>query len=166
MILNILKKKSVLYNHLMPWTYERIQNEGYLFLTNLQAVLAKHSNPIAVKFSKQLHLILKEKNLNNEQKVEYWNKFIMSNWHDLEKTDIPLSLIVQITQKPFQPVYTKKLYEKVHLESDILENKLSAKKAIIGICKIYGPIHVKNAIESSLGVLNSTLDENFETDVD
>lgn len=160
------EKTSAILNHLMPWTYERIQNEGYQFLTNQKAILENNKHQMAEDLAKTLEKILQEKKLNIHQKFEVWNQELSANWVTLEKTNIALPIVVQMTQVPFRPAHSKGLHEKIHIKADVLENKLSARKAIYGICEVYGPNYVKNAIEASLGVLNSTLSQDFTDDVD
>lgn len=153
-------KTTMKLNHIYPWTYERILLEGENYLNNLFDILKQKKDPSFLNLSNQLAILKNNKHLSIHKKIEAWNTLLANQWVILEKKSINIPIIIQMTSKPFVPMMSKSLHEKIHLKSNVIEDEFAARVAIARIADMYGPSYLQNAYEMTSGLINSTLLEN------
>jgi len=161
-----IKKTTTTLNHVLPWTYERIEKDGLQHLHNLKAQLEKSSLTLASNLVTQITTIKDNNQLSSEEKIDLWNSYLAKNWTQLEKQELPLPIIIPITRKPFTPYMSKALHNKIHLDVDTLETKTAACKAIAHILSFHDPQVMVNAEEMTHGLINSTQVLNTMEEVD
>jgi hypothetical protein len=133
-------------NHILPWTYEQVEQQGSSFLANLYAILSANKEHLAQELSKKLIVLIQAKNITNKTKIEIWNKILHDNWLSLQKTELTFPIIIPMTQQIYKPIMSKSLHNQLHLDNDVVENSLAARKAIAGVTtNIWGFNALKNA---------------------
>jgi hypothetical protein len=161
-----IKKTTTKLNHVLPWTYERIEKDGLQYLNNLSAALEKSPLKLARYLGTQVTTIKNNNELSSEEKIDLWNSHLANNWIELEKQEIPLPIVIPITRKPFTPYMSKVLHNKIHLDMDTLETKTAACKSIAHVLSFYEPHFMVNAEKMTNGFINSTLLTNTMEEVD
>lgn len=161
-----MQESTTIHNHILPWTYEQISFKGSQHMANILHNLRKNNNRYAQEMASELQDILKNTNISINQKINIWNTYLSNNWMDLEKHDIKIPIIIQMTSTSFVPITPKRLMEKVHVDSDTLECAEAARKSIAAVLLTMGPLYMENATKATNGIINSTLIQHNIEEID
>jgi hypothetical protein len=152
-----IEKDSINKNHILPWTYEKIEEKGLNHLQNLLGQLSLRND----KLKDYLLCIIKDKKLSIGDKIMAWN-VIIEERYDKIPVDYKLPIVIPMTNKPYTPIVSKNVREEYHIPNDIAHNPDSARLAICGVLNKWDPIYKKNAMimtENGLPFDNKSFDD-------
>lgn len=141
-------------NHILPWTFDRVEQDGAQHLNNVYSHLKK-GNTYSQDLAEELDEIRKNASTSIHEKFNEWNEFLLYQWKNLEKEDITVPIVHQITNTPFEKLESRSWHEKIRIPHDVLENKEVACKALANIALAYGDKCIKNAEKATNGILST-----------
>lgn len=141
-------------NHILPWTFERVEQHGLQHLNNVYHHL-NINNTFSRDLAKELYQIKTNSSMSIHEKFDTWNNHLSVNWKELEKRDITVPIVHQITNTPFEKLESRSWHEKIRIPHDVLENKKVACKALANIALAYGDKCIKNAEKVTNGILST-----------
>jgi hypothetical protein len=157
------QKTTAYYNHILPWTFERVESSGKQHLNNIYDQLLKKPH-----IMQTLSQIKNDNNVNIHQKFKYWNTFLNENWTYIEHYNIKLPLVIQMTTIPFTPVMPKTMHDLLHIPPNLMENELAVRRAIANSISIVykkdAAQILANAAKMTNNMISSKLLDNYSLD--
>jgi len=161
------EKTSSVYNHIYPWTFEKIQNQGQMYVNNLYVYLENSNIAYTQKLLPKIKNIKTDSSMTSFEKIKVINEYLSENWLSIEKHNVLLPIIIPMTSKPFVPRMHKNFHERLHIPADVMENQYAARRAACASIDVRYKTKAQQvfatAREMTDGQITSTLDnENLD----